>query len=46
LDFTPEIRPETGETTEMSFPNTSFLTSEEEEKDEHLESVEHLGVRK
>jgi len=46
LDFTPEIRPETGETTEMSFPNTSFLTFEEEEKDEHLESVEHLGVRK
>jgi hypothetical protein len=41
LDSTPEIRPENGETTEISFPTTSSSTTEEE-KGEHLESVEHL----
>jgi hypothetical protein len=40
LDFTPEIRPENGNTTEISFP--SSLAAKEEEKGEHLESVEHL----
>jgi hypothetical protein len=42
LDSTPEIQPEHGETTEMSFPTTSSSVTEEEEKREHLESVEHL----
>jgi hypothetical protein len=43
LDTTLEIRPKNGETTEISFPNTSSSSAaEEEEKDEHLESVEHL----
>jgi len=42
LDSTPEIRLKNGETTKISFPNTSSLAAEEEEKDEHLESVEHL----
>jgi hypothetical protein len=42
LDFTPKIRPKNGETTEISFPNTSSSTVNEEEKEEHLESVEHL----
>jgi hypothetical protein len=41
LDSTPEIFLKNGETTEISFPNTSSSTSEEEEKDEHRESVEH-----
>jgi hypothetical protein len=40
LDFTPEIRPENVETIEISF--TSSSAAEDEEKDEHLESVEHL----
>jgi hypothetical protein len=40
LDFTFEIRLENGETTEIPFP--SSLAAEEEEKKEHLESVEHL----
>jgi hypothetical protein len=31
LDSTLEIRPENGETTEISFPNTSFSAAEEEE---------------
>jgi len=39
LDSTPEIRLENGETTEISFPNTSSSAAE---KGEHLESVEHL----
>jgi hypothetical protein len=42
LDSTPEIRPKNGETTEISFPNTSSSAAEEEDKDEHLESFEHL----
>jgi hypothetical protein len=42
LDSTPEIRPENGETTEISFPNTYSSVAEEEEKGEHLEFVEHL----
>jgi hypothetical protein len=42
LDSTLEMRPENGETTEISFPNTSSSAVEEEEKDEHLESFEHL----
>jgi hypothetical protein len=42
LDSTPKIQPENGETTEISFPNTSSLVVEEEEKEEHLEFVEHL----
>jgi hypothetical protein len=42
LDSTPEIRPDNGETAEISFPNTSSSAAEEEEKDEHLESFEHL----
>jgi hypothetical protein len=42
LDSTPEIRPENGETTKISFPNTSSSAAVEEEKDEHLESFEHL----
>jgi len=41
-DSTLEIRPENGENTKISFPNTSSLAVEEIEKDEHLESVEHL----
>jgi hypothetical protein len=40
LDSTPEIRLENGETTEISFPSSA--AAEEEEKEEHLESVEHL----
>jgi hypothetical protein len=40
LDSTPEIRPENGDTTEISFPSSS--AAEEEKKEEHLESVEHL----
>jgi len=42
LDSTPEIRPENGETTVISFPNTSSSAIEFEEKGEDLESVEHL----
>jgi hypothetical protein len=42
LDSTPEIRLENGETTEISFSNTSSSAAEEEEKWEHLEFVEHL----
>lgn len=42
LDSTPETRPENGETTEISFPNTSSSAAEFEEKGEHLESVKHL----
>jgi len=42
LDFTLEIWSENGETTEISFPNTSSSAAEEEEKDEQLESFEHL----
>jgi hypothetical protein len=42
LDSTPEIQPKNGEPTEISFPNTSSSAAEEEEKGEHLESVEHL----
>jgi len=42
LDSTLETRPENGETTEISFPNTSSSAAEFEEKGEHLESVEHL----
>jgi hypothetical protein len=42
LDSTPEIQPENGETTEISFPNTYYSAVEEEEKGEHLESIEHL----
>jgi hypothetical protein len=41
LDSTPEIQPENGETTEISFPNTYSSAAEEEEKGEHLEFVEH-----
>jgi hypothetical protein len=37
-----EIRPENGETTEISFPTTSSSAVEKEEKGEHLECVEHL----
>jgi hypothetical protein len=37
LDSTPEIRLENGETTEISFPNTSSSVAEFEEKGEHLE---------
>jgi hypothetical protein len=40
LDSTLKIRLENGETTEISFPSSSAV--EEEEKNEHLESVEHL----
>jgi hypothetical protein len=40
LDSTPKIRPENGETTRISFPSSS--TAEEEEKEGHLESIEHL----
>jgi len=36
----PLLRPENGETTEISFPSSS--AAEEEEKEEHLEFVEHL----
>jgi hypothetical protein len=42
LDSTPEIRPENGETTEISFPNTSSSAAEKEEKGKHLEYIEHL----
>jgi hypothetical protein len=42
LDSTLETRPENGETTEISFPNTSSSAAKFEEKGEHLESVEHL----
>jgi hypothetical protein len=42
LDSTPETQLENGETTEISFSNTSSLAAEFEEKGEHLESVEHL----
>jgi hypothetical protein len=42
LASTPEIRPENGETTEISSLDTSSSATKEEEKDEHLESVEHL----
>jgi hypothetical protein len=42
LDSTPEVRPENGETTEISSPDTSSSAVKEEEKEEHLESVEHL----
>jgi hypothetical protein len=42
LDSTPEVRPENGETTEISSPDTSSSAAKEEEKEEHLESVEHL----
>jgi hypothetical protein len=42
VDPTPETRPEKGETTEISFLNTSSSAAEFEEKGEHLESVEHL----
>jgi hypothetical protein len=42
LDSIPEIRPKNGETIKISFPNTSSLAAEEEEKDEHFEYVEHL----
>jgi hypothetical protein len=42
LDFTTEIRPENGETTEISSPETSSSAAKEEEKEEHLESIEHL----
>jgi hypothetical protein len=39
-----EIRPKNGETTKISFPNTSSSTAEEEEKNERLESFEHLAL--
>jgi hypothetical protein len=42
LDSTLEIRSENRETTEVSIPNISFSAAEEEEKGEHLASVEHL----
>jgi hypothetical protein len=42
LDFTPEIRLENGETTEISSPDTSSSATKEEEKEEPLESIEHL----
>jgi hypothetical protein len=42
LDSTPEIRPESGDTTEISFPNTSSSAAKKEEKGEHLEYIEHL----
>jgi hypothetical protein len=42
LDSTLEIRPENGENTEISFLITSSSATEEEKKDENLESVEHL----
>jgi hypothetical protein len=42
LDSTPEIWLENGETTEILFLDTSSSAAEEEEKGEHLESVEHL----
>jgi hypothetical protein len=42
LDSTPEIRPKNGETTKISFPNTSSSVAHEEEKIEHLESIKHL----
>jgi hypothetical protein len=42
LDFTPEIRLENGETTEISSPDTSSSATKEEEKEEYLESIEHL----
>jgi len=42
LDSTPEVRLENGEATEISFPNISSLATEEEVKDEHLLSFEHL----
>jgi hypothetical protein len=42
LDSTPEVRLENGEATEISFPNISSLAIEEEVKDEHLLSFEHL----
>jgi hypothetical protein len=42
LDSTPEIQLENGETTEISFPNTSSLVAENEVKGEHMEYIEHL----
>jgi hypothetical protein len=42
LDSTPKIQPENGETTEISFPNTSSLAASNEVKGEHLEYIEHL----
>jgi len=42
LDSTPKMRVENVETIEISFPNTFSSAAEEEEKGEHLESVEHL----
>jgi hypothetical protein len=42
LDSTPEIRPENGETTEISSPDTSSSAAKGEKKEKHLESVEYL----
>jgi hypothetical protein len=42
MDSTPVIRPENGETIEISSHGTSSSTAKEEEKEKHLESVEHL----
>jgi len=41
-ESTFDIRPENEKTTKISFPNTFLSAAEEEEKNEHLESVEHL----
>jgi hypothetical protein len=42
LDSTPEIRHENGETTEILSIDTSLSAAKEEEKEKHLECIEHL----